>query len=91
MESCVPLMTVKYLPVRSILYTSTCICYYAIQQPLQAEVRILDVAVVDDATLQLFARRSLDKVHQLAQIEYLTSTTESSTVIFTEATIKVMM
>lgn len=90
MESCVPLMTVKYLPVRSILYTSTCICYYAIQQPLQAEVRILDVAVVDDATLQLFARRSLDKVHQLAQIEYLTST-ESSTVIFTEATIKVMM
>lgn len=90
MESCVPLMTVKYLPVRTTLYTSTSACYYAIQQPLQAEVRLLNFDVINDATFQLFARRSLDKVHQLAQIEYLSSTSKSSTVVFTEATIKVM-
>ena len=90
MESCVPLMTVKYLPVRTTLYTSTCVCYYAIQQPLQAEVKLFDFTAINDATLQLFARRSLDKVHQLAQIEYLTPTSKSSTVVFTDATIKVM-
>lgn len=90
MESCVPLMTVKYLPVRTTLYTSTCACYYAIQQPLQAEVRLLYFDVINDPTFQLFARRSLDKVHQLAQIEYLSSTSKSSAVVFTEATIKVM-
>ena len=38
MEFCIPLMAVKYLSLRSNLYTAVCQCYYAIHQPLQAEV-----------------------------------------------------
>ena len=40
MEFCIPLMAVKYLSLRSNLYTAVCQCYYAMQQPLQAEVSI---------------------------------------------------
>ena len=41
--------------------------------------------------LQLFARRCLDKVHQLAQIEHQSSSSisSSSSLHFSEATIKV--
>lgn len=38
MESSVPLMAVKFLPLRATIYTSICQCYYDINQPLQAEV-----------------------------------------------------
>lgn len=75
MESCMPLMAVRYLQLRSNLYTAVCQCYYAFAQPLQAE---------------LFARRGLDKVHKLAQMEHQSSTEPcaSSTLIFKEATVK---
>ena len=33
-------MAVKYLSLRSNLYTAVCQCYYAIHQPLQAEVSV---------------------------------------------------
>ena len=38
--------------------------------------------------MKLFARRALDKIHQLAQIEYLSSD-KSSIKVFSEATVKV--
>jgi hypothetical protein len=74
MESSVPLMTVKYLPLRVTLYTAVSAVYYAISQPLQAE---------------LFTRRALDKIHQIAQIEHLTSQ-QTSPSVFIEATLKVI-
>ena len=75
MEYCVPLMTVEYLQLRGNLYTAVCQCYYAFAQPLQAE---------------LFARRGLDKVHKLAQMEHQNSNepNTSSILIFKEATVK---
>ena len=54
MESSVPLMASKYLTMRTNFYTGICYCYYRLDEPSQAE---------------LFARRSLDKVHELAQLE----------------------
>ena len=57
MEFCVPLMAVKYLSLRSNLYAAVCQCYYAIQQPLQAEVSthlygLWKVAVLDKLRLK---------------------------------------
>lgn len=40
MESSVPLMAVKFLPLRGSIYTAVCQCYYDIDQPLQAEVSL---------------------------------------------------
>ncbi len=54
MESSVPLMASKYLTMRTNFYTAVCYCYYRLEESSQAE---------------LFARRSLDKVHELAQLE----------------------
>lgn len=74
-ESSVPLMAVKYLQLRTNLYVAVCECYYEQKQPLHAE---------------LFARRGLDKVHELAQLEHQSSSeaTLTSELIFSEATIK---
>ena len=38
MESSVPLMAVKFLPLRVSVYTTICQSYYDINQSLQAEV-----------------------------------------------------
>ncbi len=75
MESSVPLMAVKYLQLRANLYVATCQCHFEQRQPLQAE---------------LFARRGLDKILELAQLEHHSSSeaTERSEVIFREATVK---
>ena len=47
MESSIPLLTVKYLPWRSTLYTAVCQCYHDIKAPMHAE---------------MFAKRGLNKV-----------------------------
>ena len=75
MESCVPLMAVKYLHLRVNLYTAVCQCYYSIGQPLQAE---------------LFARRGLDRVHELARMEHQSSEelSSSAAMVFKHATVK---
>jgi len=75
MESSVPLMAVKYLQLRVNLYMAVCQCYYDIRQPYQAE---------------LFARRGLDKVHELAQLEHQSSSevTKSSEEVFRESALK---
>lgn len=75
MESSVPLMAVRYLQLRASLYTAVCQCYYDIREPHQAE---------------LFARRGLDKVHELAQLEHQSSSeaTESSEEVFREVSLK---
>ncbi len=41
MESCVPLMTIRYLQLRGSLYTAVCQCYYTEKYPLEAEVNIV--------------------------------------------------
>ena len=75
MESSVPLMAVKYLQLRASLYVAVCQCYYDMRQPHQAE---------------LFARRGLDKIHELAKLEHQSSSeaTQSSVRVFREASVK---
>ena len=75
MESSVPLMAVKYLSLRANFYVAVCQCYYACKLPYQAEI---------------FARRGLDKVHELAQLEHQSSSeaTESSEQLFREVSVK---
>ena len=75
MESSVPLMALKYLQLRVNFYVAACQCYWDARQPHHAE---------------LFARRGLDKVHELAQLEHQSSAeaTESSALVFKEASIK---
>lgn len=75
MESSVPLMALKYLHLRVNFYVAACQCYWDTKQPHYAE---------------LFARRGLSKVHELAQLEHQSSTeaTESSEIAFREASIK---
>ena len=68
-------MAVRYLPLRVSVYTAVCQCYYSLRLPEQAEV---------------FARRGLDKVHELAQLESLSSSlaSEKTERVFREASIK---
>ena len=75
MESSVPLMALKYLPLRVNFYVAACQCYWDMKQPHSAE---------------LFARRGLSKVHELAQLEHQSSAeaTEGSEIAFREASIK---
>ena len=75
MESSVPLMAVKFLRLRVDIYTAVCQCYFYVKQPYQAE---------------LFARRGLDRVHELALLEHQSSSlaTEASEAVFREATLK---
>ena len=75
MESSVPLLAVKFLRLRVDIYTSVCQCYYHMREPYQAE---------------LFARRGLDRVHELAVLVNQSSSrsTEASERLFREATLK---
>ena len=75
MESSVPLMALKYLQLRVNFYVAVCQCYWDTRQPHSAE---------------LFARRGLSKVHELAQLEHQSSAqaTDSSEIVFKEASIK---
>ena len=75
MESSVPLMASKYLSMRANFYTAVCQCFLSLRQPHQAE---------------LFARRALDKVHELAQLEGSSTAphNEHSELAFKEASLK---
>lgn len=75
MELSVPLMATNYLRLRTNFYVAVSQCYYYIQQPIQAEV---------------FARRALDKVNELAKLEHQSASelTPESRLAFTEATVK---
>ena len=75
MESSVPLMASKYLSMRVNFYTAVCQCFNSLSQPHQAE---------------LFARRALDKVHELAQLEGNSTAphNELSELVFKEASLK---
>lgn len=55
MESSVPLMAANYLHLRTNFYVAVTQCYYFIQQLTIGET---------------FARRALDKVHDLSRLEY---------------------
>lgn len=75
MESSVPLMACKYLPLRTDFYVAITHCYYFITHQNEAE---------------RFARRALDKVNELAKLERasLSDHTPGSELIFKEATMK---
>ena len=75
MESSVPLLTLKYLRLRTDVYTAVCQCYFQLAEPRHAE---------------LFARRGLDKVHELALLEHQSNSpaTDTSERAFHEATLK---
>uniref|UniRef100_A0A4W3JAL1 Cilia and flagella associated protein 54 n=1 Tax=Callorhinchus milii TaxID=7868 RepID=A0A4W3JAL1_CALMI len=75
MESSVPLLTVRYLKWRTILYASVCQCYFDCQIDLHAEI---------------FARRSLCKIQELSQLENMSSSTinPEDVKIFKESVIK---
>ena len=73
METSVPLVSVNYLPIRTNCYIAVCECYYHIQHPAEAEV---------------FARRALDKIQELAKIYYQTNTNAKTDYTFRTATIK---
>ena len=74
-ESSVPLLTLRYLRLRVDIYTAVCQCYFQLKEPRHAE---------------LFARRGLEKVHELALLEHQSSSaaTEASERVFHEATLK---
>ncbi|XP_058841492.1 cilia- and flagella-associated protein 54-like isoform X3 [Acipenser ruthenus] len=76
METSVPLLTVRYLPWRSTLYSAVCQCYYDCQAGLHAEV---------------FARRALSKINELSKLEEMSTSRQSAEVekAFREATVKV--
>ena len=75
MESSVPLLATKYLKIRTNFYVLITQCYNLLDYHNEAEV---------------FARRALDKVNELAQLEHQSSSkpTPGSDLIFKEATIK---
>ncbi|KAL5267791.1 hypothetical protein ACHWQZ_G004738 [Mnemiopsis leidyi] len=75
MESVIPLMTLKFLSWRGSLYSAVCQCYIDLNQVHAAEI---------------FARRCLQKVHQLAKIEEqsMSEPTPESESIFREVTVK---
>ncbi|XP_033102653.1 cilia- and flagella-associated protein 54-like isoform X3 [Anneissia japonica] len=75
MENSVPLLTVRYLPWRTTLYTAVCQCYYDCKAGVQAES---------------FARRSLAKVNELSQLEKISSSVCSPEIdtIFRQAAVK---
>lgn len=75
MESSVPLLAVKFLRLRVDIYTSVCQCYYYVKEPYQAE---------------LFSRRGLDRVHELAVLEHQSNSqaTAASERVFHEVTLK---
>ncbi|XP_077980140.1 cilia- and flagella-associated protein 54-like [Glandiceps talaboti] len=76
METSVPLLTVKYLPWRTTLYTAVCQCYYDCRAAHHAES---------------FARRALNKVNELSQLEKISSAPPSLEVeaIFRQSAVKI--
>ncbi|XP_063397833.1 cilia- and flagella-associated protein 54-like isoform X1 [Mytilus trossulus] len=75
METSVPLLSVKYLPWRSTLYTAVCQSYFDCKASHHAEA---------------FARRGLAKINELNKLESLSSASESadSAESFRHATVK---
>lgn len=75
MESSVPLLAAKYLKFRTSFYIVITQCYNLLNYHNEAEI---------------FARRALDKVNELAQLQHQSSSkpTSGSQLIFREATIK---
>ncbi|XP_057307241.1 cilia- and flagella-associated protein 54-like [Hydractinia symbiolongicarpus] len=75
MESSVPLMTVKYLSWRSELYAAVCQCYYDLKADVVAEE---------------FAKRGLQKINELQEIQKMSTSLETPEVIFafTQASLK---
>ncbi|XP_026065483.1 cilia- and flagella-associated protein 54 isoform X3 [Carassius auratus] len=75
LETSVPLLTAKFLPWRATLYCAVCKCYFHDCASVQAEV---------------FARRALGKISELAKLEEMTGSQVSleTQQAFKEATIK---
>ena len=75
MESVIPLMTLKFLSWRGTLYSAVCQCYLDLNQTHAAE---------------MFSRRALQKIHQLAKVEEqsMSEATPQSEAIFREVTMK---
>ncbi|XP_051544314.1 cilia- and flagella-associated protein 54 [Myxocyprinus asiaticus] len=75
LETSVPLLTSSFLPWRATLYCAVCECYFHNQASVQAEV---------------FARRALGKISELAKLEEMTGAQMSfeTQQAFKEATIK---
>ncbi|XP_051974973.1 cilia- and flagella-associated protein 54 [Xyrauchen texanus] len=75
LETSVPLLTSSFLPWRATLYCAVCQCYFYNQASVQAEV---------------FARRALGKISELAKLEEMTGAQMSfeTQQAFKEATIK---
>ncbi|XP_060100406.1 cilia- and flagella-associated protein 54 [Heteronotia binoei] len=75
MESSVPLLAVHYLTWRTTLYAAVCQCYYDCQLGIHGEV---------------FARRGLSKIHELKQMENMSSSSLNvgKKQIFKEVTVK---
>ena len=75
MENVIPLMTLKFLSWRGTLYSAVCQCYLDLNQTQAAE---------------MFSRRALQKVHQLAKVEEqsMSEATPESEAIFREVTVK---
>ncbi len=75
MESSVPLLASRYLRLRTNIYVAITQCYYLMSQPNEAEI---------------FARRALDKVNELAQLEHRSSTdvTPEAVPVYNESTVK---
>lgn len=76
MEASVPLLTVKYIPWRSTLYSATCLCYLDCNEPKHAET---------------FARRSMKKITELADIEEMSTSvqTPETKAVFQAAKVKI--
>ena len=75
MESSVPLLASRYLRLRTNIYVAISQCYYLMKQPNEAE---------------MFARRGLDKVNELAQLERQSSSSVApeSVPVYAESTVK---
>ena len=76
METCIPLMTADYLPLRTGLYCAVCKCYFLLGEPNRAES---------------FARKALGKVSELVQLQNKSTTpqTPQSERAYKEAAVKV--
>lgn len=76
MEGSIPLLTLKYIPWRSTLYATVCLCYLDCKEARHAET---------------FARRAMKKITELADIEEMSTSvsTPESKAIFQAAKVKI--
>ena len=76
MEGSIPLLTLKYIPWRSTLYATVCLCYLDCKQSRDAET---------------FARRAMEKITELADIEDMSTSvsTPETKAIFQAAKVKI--